>query len=602
MANPFDQFDEQSQSYGNRPDGSRKGRGFLGEIPIPGTTDVATEYSVGVNIDGKDVDIPTLIPTLSKEEVAAVIEAARNNQFPPEDIIAKAADFARSRIADGKPLYATEEESSNPFDAFDIQDNQQSLPEESTLQQINREGGEFLADQPAVTFATELASAINRGAINIADFFTTKPVNGLLAAAGIDASLPSLNELPGIKQATQGGFMEEGMARDITQKAGEYVAPGVATGQAIRSATSIAPTVASGAQTVGSNILKSMGAGNMADDAVLAGKAGFGGGIGQEVGGDTGEMIGALLAPASGAATKAVARQIAKTGKLIPKEMPEKLLESAMKFRPSIKPEQRANMTRTALREGVMPTVKGLEKIATRLDSLDTGLNKIIDDATRRGVTIPKGVIFKELKQVRGKMGGAKINAQSDLKAIDSVAKQFNQNLSKMNKSRLTPRELQDLKTDAYKRINFDLTQGKASFAKNEAMKSMARQAKESLEGLDPDIKGLNRQMGDLLELNKELERVVSRLDNRNLISLDTAVKIGAGASTGTTTGTVAGTAASILGAPRVKAKTAMILENLRVNANTIKSLEKLDPEISKSLLFEALKVKENLESQLEDE
>ena len=491
----------------------------------------------------------------------------------------------------------------NPFDAFDAVNNDSEQPKnESQLEKINREGGEFLNNQPVVNFATELASAINRGAIDIADFFTTKPVNGLLSAAGIDASLPSLKDLPGIKQATQGGFMEEGIARDITQKAGEYVAPGVATGQAIRAASSIAPTVASGAQTVGSNILKNMGSGTMADDAVLAAKAGFGGGIGQEAGGDPGEMIGALLAPASGAATKEVARQIAKAGKLIPKEMPEKLLESAMKFRPSIKPEQRANMTRTALREGVMPTVKGLEKIATRLDTLDTGLNKIIDDATRRGVTIPKGVIFKELKQVRGKMGGAKINAQSDLKAIDSVAKQFNQNLSKMNKSRLTPRELQDLKTDAYKRINFDLTQGKASFAKNEAMKSMARQAKESLEGIDPDIQGLNRQMGDLLELNKELERVVSRLDNRNLISLDTAVKIGAGASTGTTTGTVAGTAASVLGAPRVKAKTAMVLENLRVNANTIKSLERIDPAASKALLFEALKIKENLEKQLEEE
>jgi hypothetical protein len=47
-----------------RADGTKKGTGFLGPLKRPdGMT--MTEYSVGVNIDGKDVEIPTLVPTLT---------------------------------------------------------------------------------------------------------------------------------------------------------------------------------------------------------------------------------------------------------------------------------------------------------------------------------------------------------------------------------------------------------------------------------------------------------------------------------------------------------------------------------------------------------
>ena len=56
--------------YGMRhnPGDGKKGNGFLGPIP---TKDggVMTEASVGISIDGKEIDVPTLVPTLSKEEV-----------------------------------------------------------------------------------------------------------------------------------------------------------------------------------------------------------------------------------------------------------------------------------------------------------------------------------------------------------------------------------------------------------------------------------------------------------------------------------------------------------------------------------------------------
>lgn len=95
----------------SRPDGTQKGAGFLGPLPVPGTNSVATEYSIGVQIGGKEVDIPTLVPTLTRQEVGQVLAAAAAGAAPPEAVVKKAREFAEQRIKEGKPVFATAEES-----------------------------------------------------------------------------------------------------------------------------------------------------------------------------------------------------------------------------------------------------------------------------------------------------------------------------------------------------------------------------------------------------------------------------------------------------------------------------------------------------------
>ena len=85
--------------YGNRVDGTKKGTGFLGEIKMADGR-VATEVSVGVNINGKDVEIPTLVPTLSAEQKSFIAGGGDPRTRP--DIIRAATDYASKRIADGK--------------------------------------------------------------------------------------------------------------------------------------------------------------------------------------------------------------------------------------------------------------------------------------------------------------------------------------------------------------------------------------------------------------------------------------------------------------------------------------------------------------------
>jgi|DEB0MinimDraft_3_1074331.scaffolds.fasta_scaffold00092_21 hypothetical protein len=92
-----------------RSDGSKKSaRGYLGPVvnKIDGRT--MTEVSIGVESDGKEMFIPTMVPTLTPEEVEALanMEVEGNARAIPESIVKKAIEHARKRIKEGKdPFY-----------------------------------------------------------------------------------------------------------------------------------------------------------------------------------------------------------------------------------------------------------------------------------------------------------------------------------------------------------------------------------------------------------------------------------------------------------------------------------------------------------------
>jgi len=92
-----------------RRDGSKKGNGWLGTLPITypdGRTGAATEYTVGISLDGKEVDIPTLVPTLTKKEVKLMVDDIMpNHKKVPAAIMAKAVAHAKKLIGEGKSPY-----------------------------------------------------------------------------------------------------------------------------------------------------------------------------------------------------------------------------------------------------------------------------------------------------------------------------------------------------------------------------------------------------------------------------------------------------------------------------------------------------------------
>lgn len=87
-----------NSKYGNRPDGTPKGSGWLGEIKTGNGKEVMTEKSIGVNINGKETLIPSIVPTLTQEE----IDYMKTHDMPNEAIIQKAVDHANKRIKEGK--------------------------------------------------------------------------------------------------------------------------------------------------------------------------------------------------------------------------------------------------------------------------------------------------------------------------------------------------------------------------------------------------------------------------------------------------------------------------------------------------------------------
>ncbi len=102
------QMVESQKNYGNRPDGSAKGTGWMGEIPRPDGT-VMTEVTSGVNIDGKDVNIPLITPRATKDDIEYLKNAdVKGKDFyknMPKGLMDRAVDHAVKQMKSGKPVY-----------------------------------------------------------------------------------------------------------------------------------------------------------------------------------------------------------------------------------------------------------------------------------------------------------------------------------------------------------------------------------------------------------------------------------------------------------------------------------------------------------------
>jgi hypothetical protein len=97
---PEEEYDV--KTFGTRhQSGAPKGTGFLGVLRSP-DRNIATEFTIGVKLDGEEVEIPTLVPSLSRGEVIRLLEimdAQENGKKReiPRTIVNKAMEHARGR-------------------------------------------------------------------------------------------------------------------------------------------------------------------------------------------------------------------------------------------------------------------------------------------------------------------------------------------------------------------------------------------------------------------------------------------------------------------------------------------------------------------------
>jgi len=94
--------------WDKRVDGSDKGDGWLGVRKRP-DGGVSSEISAGITINGKETEVPLMVPGLSKDELRYLMtndpNLERNPDFfkkMPEGVWEKAEAHAKKRIAAGK--------------------------------------------------------------------------------------------------------------------------------------------------------------------------------------------------------------------------------------------------------------------------------------------------------------------------------------------------------------------------------------------------------------------------------------------------------------------------------------------------------------------
>ena len=298
--------------------------------------------------------------------------------------------------------------------------------------------------------------------------------------------------------------------------------------------------------------------------ALAAAGAGAVGGFALEAG----EKIQRGEAPIPGVTTAVAAalpiglKLTAETIKRIkPQQFAERLFESAAKVSTTLKPEKRSRVVKAALDEGIVPTKAGLAKTKSLINKYT---NKV-DDIIEKGIVTGRGKediiqtddILTRLDDVRDFYGNTYLG-DDFIDDINKVATKFKDSFG----DQITVKQAQEIKRNTQQVLRKSF--GELRGAQVEAGKNIARGIREELENVFPEIGKLNQKAKALIELNKELERAVGRISNRNLFGLTGKMFAAAGiAKEAPGVGLLLALTESIIGNPRVKARLAIALSKV---------------------------------------
>jgi hypothetical protein len=99
--------------YGLRHSGlAAKGKGFFG--PVPSNGGVSTEISSEAMLNGKPVEFPLMVPSLSAPQLLGLLQG----QQPPDDVYKKAIEHALMRMNLGLSPFAQPNEFRYPLPKY----------------------------------------------------------------------------------------------------------------------------------------------------------------------------------------------------------------------------------------------------------------------------------------------------------------------------------------------------------------------------------------------------------------------------------------------------------------------------------------------------
>lgn len=244
-------------------------------------------------------------------------------------------------------------------------------------------------------------------------------------------------------------------------------------------------------------------------------------------------------------------------------KIPETFYESAVKPSMVLDDATREQIIKTGLENEIVLDRGGINKARNKIADLSDKINKIIDvEQTEKG--IPTSVVKKYLGDTKKEFGGFKYHAKENLDAIADVEKRLDEMIKKQGEF-ISPRDLQDFKTDLYKQLDYDKMAQRNVRAEESALKGSARGAKETIAELFPEVDTMNTELGNLLEAEPVLSRAQKRIRNRDQVGIGIPIKTMMGSQLGGGVGGVLGATLGLIDAPITKSRIGIDLYN-RIN------------------------------------
>jgi hypothetical protein len=279
--------------------------------------------------------------------------------------------------------------------------------------------------------------------------------------------------------------------------------------------------------------------------------------------------VGAAIDPIHGAAriAKTTAQPMAKWMN------PNDMYQEVTKFSTVAPQGDRKNWAQVGLDERITSGSQMNGKYSDKIDVLTERLNTMIDDVSDGSEAIPVDRVLAGLDDLKREKGGFLIDAETDVAAIDAFKETFLDR--NFGRETVTPRQLQDFKTDAYKKIDFLRNYKQGAPIDVDIRKNVGRAAKEGIEEVLPEVKSINSELGGLLDAKDPLIKAWNRIDNRNKASLiQTLFSVGGATATGSVTGMLAGFGFGWLLRPELKAQFAVVLNELAKNGGNAKLVD----------------------------
>jgi len=249
---------------------------------------------------------------------------------------------------------------------------------------------------------------------------------------------------------------------------------------------------------------------------------------------------------------------------------PSRIYNSAIKFTNKLSVDDTRRLEQLGMEDWITPNMKGLRKVNDKINIVNQEIGSLIDRATATGEKIQVDRLFDDfddLKQTHLAESGEGLKAK---KAIEEIEQEIRGANKELGREALSAQEAQRLKVKIYKDLKTYYQREGSVPAGKEAQQMVAKQAREFIEALTPEIKDVNALHSDYKKLWAEVEDAAKKVEKTDLLPFSTAVKATAGAAIGgklfgaagaTTGGALGFTLGFIDSNPTIKANLAIILD-----------------------------------------